>query len=1067
MQGRSKLGNMIARIAETCNHAVLILLALMIASSLYAQGDLATSSPDEVPDELNAPAAPPPTVDDPGQGIEVVFGGPQMFYDARSIGMDRKNNRSMFEGNVVVIGAGTMLTADKVTVDHKKGELQAEGHVVLLTPKQVFTGDAINFHWVTGDFKLVQAVMSAFSPDDVDRLSRELLGFTPAELEFEQKRQLQISSVQGRKGDFRRQVRQTVGPEKTLDDDTIDRYALILEQEDIIRRQENPSLARMGLAKKEGYLKRRQFWERARTEALERMGKGPESAAYFKISGAELSRTNGNDYLAYNSTWTPCKCDDDESPAWGFRADRIHAQVEGYADMEHPVLEIKGFPVLYLPFLKVPLKQRRQSGFLMPTISSGNQYHGNVYTQPVFFAFAPHWDSTFTTDIYQNRGTRLGAELRYEQRRYSGWTLKLENIRDRVWIDQRRNRELLDERTFGAGGSCDGLAPGDAAYDANSCADKKERYRVPSNTWRHAQEWQGQTFLAPRLSFVSHGKVRSDHRYMEDLNLPDSFEEAFGMSAAANAFSTAKGQFHLDGKDYYLGLGANFGDHALMNQRFKGYQTPAQVTVMSRTYDILPAASPMPLYANLTVEQKTIRDYTTSEPGGTAPLGELGSGHWQRAVVDAVSPISTQGAVTVDYFAQGEVREIQASGLPDQNSQIASWRTGFAFRLPLDGIGLLPDIWQPDDWADDGAGKRYLHHLMNWNLIFSTRPSVRRRGDYGELPSSVYFGSDRKAYQSDNDDAVRLENSMVPHRMVTLATNHRWRIYRKGWSLAQDPAETGEEPHVPLSYRERSRQELLKALEQPPIPSDEFMVQTLGTGVWQGQNFQVRQYDEQEPVQWNADISYDAIQERNRQKTIDNNRLLEQGQIPADGQQAIVRYPDLPKSWIGPNSSLAVNYASFTLGNTVRYNMYLRTYESMGFSLGLPQYAATRLGVGYTVDKDPQQNPDNPDQFDYLLTRVRTLSLTTTLIPWVTTRASWAKKSVANGTKDSYETRLGWEYLSSSGCWGLRFLRSKDFAMDERDATYILQLSVIFMGQQRGQDVGAPFVREFRNEDAG
>src|SRR5690606_11870078 len=141
-----------------------------------------------------------------------------------------------------------------------------------------------------------------------------------------------------------------------------------------------------------------------------------------------------------NALFTPCRCEPDESPALAFRADQVDAQVGGYADLHHPVLEIKGIPVLYMPYLKLPLKDRRQSGFLLPTVGYERR-SGNTFTQPVYFALGPAADATFTTDVFENRGTRLGLEYRIQQREFSGWDLRVEGIRDRLWMRDRALRE--------------------------------------------------------------------------------------------------------------------------------------------------------------------------------------------------------------------------------------------------------------------------------------------------------------------------------------------------------------------------------------------------------------------------------------------------------------------------------------------------------------------------------------------------------------------------------------------------------------------------------------------------
>ena len=67
------------------------------------------------------------------------------------------------------------------------------------------------------------------------------------------------------------------------------------------------------------------------------------------------------------------------------------------------VFEIKGMPILYLPYLKIPVKSKRQSGFLMPNIMTGNSTNGVVYTQPVYFSFSDSADATLTPDFIQKK----------------------------------------------------------------------------------------------------------------------------------------------------------------------------------------------------------------------------------------------------------------------------------------------------------------------------------------------------------------------------------------------------------------------------------------------------------------------------------------------------------------------------------------------------------------------------------------------------------------------------------------------------------------------------------------
>jgi lipopolysaccharide assembly outer membrane protein LptD (OstA) len=356
--------------------------------------------------------------------------GQQIFLDSKTTSFTRDGRRQIFEGDVVAIAGGALISADKVELNQKEGTLSAEGHVVIMSNEQVFTGETIIYHLNTGDFKLTDAVMTVGDKNAVQEVSRTLLGFSKAEVEFEAQRRQRLGEISARKNNLRLESHRQVREADTVSPDIVEKYATLIEQEDLIKQQENPILARLGTERRESFERRRKYWDSSRKSALASVASKMKSVGYFKIEGRVIQRTSGNDFLARQSLWTPCRCEDDEAPAWGFRSDRTEAQIGGYADLYHPVLEIKGIPVLYLPYLKLPLKSQRQSGFL-PPIFGFESRSGNIFSQPVFFDFNEAEDATLKTDIFQNRGTRLGIEYRLQQREYSGWELRLEGIRDR------------------------------------------------------------------------------------------------------------------------------------------------------------------------------------------------------------------------------------------------------------------------------------------------------------------------------------------------------------------------------------------------------------------------------------------------------------------------------------------------------------------------------------------------------------------------------------------------------------------------------------------------------------
>ena len=75
------------------------------------------------------------------------------------------------------------------------------------------------------------------------------------------------------------------------------------------------------------------------------------------------------------------------------------------------VVRVKSVPVLYLPYLRYPLKDRA-TGFLMPQIGYAGE-KGFSISQSFYWAMASNMDATVGVDFYLARGTGAGLEYRY------------------------------------------------------------------------------------------------------------------------------------------------------------------------------------------------------------------------------------------------------------------------------------------------------------------------------------------------------------------------------------------------------------------------------------------------------------------------------------------------------------------------------------------------------------------------------------------------------------------------------------------------------------------------------
>jgi LPS-assembly protein len=105
---------------------------------------------------------------------------------------------------------------------------------------------------------------------------------------------------------------------------------------------------------------------------------------------------------------TPCT---QPNPRWSFGLSRANLKKDDYLEMWDAVLRVKSVPVLYLPYLRYPLRERA-TGFLLPRFGfSGPK--GASLSQSFYWAIAPNMDATIGLDLYTSRGLGAGFEYRY------------------------------------------------------------------------------------------------------------------------------------------------------------------------------------------------------------------------------------------------------------------------------------------------------------------------------------------------------------------------------------------------------------------------------------------------------------------------------------------------------------------------------------------------------------------------------------------------------------------------------------------------------------------------------
>ncbi len=208
------------------------------------------------------------------------------------------------------------------------------------------------------------------------------------------------------------------------------------------------------------------------------------------------------------ATYSTC---DVNAQQWAFAAREITLDREtGVGRARDVTLRIVNVPVLWFPYLRFPIDERRLSGFLLPSIGYGER-RGLDLTVPYYFNLAPNYDATLQPRILSERGLMLGGEFRY----------------------------LADS---GSGHFNFDFLPHD-----RRAGDEEVEYgeSLPSSRWWY--QWQDRHAFGPRWSSTVDINRVSDARYFED----------FGRGLYSSAIGFLPSRAYINGRGN--GWTASFG----------------------------------------------------------------------------------------------------------------------------------------------------------------------------------------------------------------------------------------------------------------------------------------------------------------------------------------------------------------------------------------------------------------------------------------------------------------------------------------------------------------------------
>ncbi len=161
----------------------------------------------------------------------------------------------------------------------------------------------------------------------------------------------------------------------------------------------------------------------------------------YYLRGEEIERVGEETYRILGGNFTTCNAD---WPAWRFTGKEAIVTLEDYASIEGATFQVKNVPVLYSPYLVLPMKTQRQSGFLIPDVGYSNS-SGFIFNNSFFWAINKHMDATFYLDVATKKGIGEGLEYRLAREKDAKGSLYAYHIRETPTY-RARYTDVLDRK---------------------------------------------------------------------------------------------------------------------------------------------------------------------------------------------------------------------------------------------------------------------------------------------------------------------------------------------------------------------------------------------------------------------------------------------------------------------------------------------------------------------------------------------------------------------------------------------------------------------------------------------
>ncbi len=967
-----------------------------------------------------------------------------------------KEDKIILENDALLLSASKFFTADKIIYDKEKDEAELEGHVVGLIEDELLFAEKIKIDLKLKLFTLEKGSLLLGKEEKIFQLKKKILGFRLESSVTEEKRLNQLKKIQNKKNEIYKKTKESKLSEKDKND-FVNEYASLLRQENSLSLQKT-------IEKSMRNAERNKIWSQASSSHKTYFQKELNGTSYFKIDGSSIKKITKKSYEALDSRLSFCDCEEGETPAWAFRSSKIYFEKGQYASLHNSVLELKGLPVFYLPYIRLPLMNERKIGFLIPSFGV-KEGSGFSYKQDFYIPVSDSSEMLIGYNYLSERGLLLDSSFKLLSSDYSFFEISFETLRDRKWLAEKKERssiiELYQNGLESARLGLNSLSVQEAYKDLYSkdwwkkkgyeeclnsevgydlCVKEKigETLLPAGSAQRGKIEWRGQYRFGEHISFLSDGVFLSDHRYSRDLErgVRSSFLDA-SLNTRPVKLSGFKNKVALSSPLFTASVSSKIFDPIEGEETYSGYQLPVILNFQSRYISIFNWKFPK-IYFRFQYRLKKINLFRTVDK--TRSLLEqanfsLGEALMGDASLDFSVPLVFQQVFSLEYFFELQGKHLfndYSLSLAGKNSEdsldhflgiqpsyLLRLKTGLNWGLPIEGFFPIKEELSSINALSLRKIEFGIQHQMSWNIGFYyfSKPTID--GRYGHIFPSYKSSLAKENWVKSSASAFPLlytsqdKDFLTPQMKVSFKTLHTFSYIKRLVSQTYNDMIL---PIIPSTNEvDQARRELF---------SKQASADSLAK-IKPYKSF----FDSRTIFSMQSELSYDF--EKLRKKTGELSYL--------SSSQVLLN----PLSPLLSSGTVYLGFFDMTLRS--EYDFYLKAFSNLAFSSNLSLPLDLKLRSGVSLEKKLK------DPFSYDLETVRNLvrySFGAALFFIENSKLSYDFEihKYENDNDFSFSKQVSLYFQAPSQCWGTKLSWSLPASSARPYGTYIISFFMKFGG---------------------